>query len=281
MIRHARRRRRNIAALLLVAALTAVLSIAATTALQDTARCSGWTLFVAILFLTLYNVRKKLPAIPLGSAAHWLQLHIYVGLLTALLFAIHVSWRMPDGVIERLLALLYAVVFLSGLFGLAVSRSFAKRLATRGNEVVFEQIQTHRRQLQSRVEEQVLQCSAESDSTSLARFYAARLQPFFSQMRHFRQHMLQSSRPRRTLLRELAAFQRHLNEQEKQTAVELADSVGAKDDLDYQYALQAVLKCWLFVHVPLTYSLLAFAGFHLFLVSAFAGGAIFYFCGFP
>src|SRR5437762_650964 len=54
---------------------------------------SGWALFSLILALTVYNGRKKLPFLPLFSSEAWLQFHIYVGLLTAVLFAIHIGYR--------------------------------------------------------------------------------------------------------------------------------------------------------------------------------------------
>jgi hypothetical protein len=53
----------------------------------------------------------------------------------------------------------------------------------------------------------------------------------------------------------------------------ISDLVCLKDDLDHHYALQATLKLWLFVHVPLTSALLVFAAFHVVLVQAFADGA--------
>jgi len=49
--------------------------------------------------------------------------------------------------------------------------------------------------------------------------------------------------------------------------------VRQKDGLDYHYALQLVLKGWLFTHIPLTYSLLLLTLVHVVLVFAFSGGA--------
>jgi hypothetical protein len=49
--------------------------------------------------------------------------------------------------------------------------------------------------------------------------------------------------------------------------------VRRKDALDYCGALQAALKLWLFVHLPLTYSLMIFSVWHVVLVFAFSGGA--------
>ena len=43
---------------------------------------------------------------------------------------------------------------------------------------------------------------------------------------------------------------------------QLAEFVRAKDNLDFQRAVQGMLKGWLFVHIPLTYALLLFAAVH-------------------
>ena len=48
--------------------------------LSPSAFTRGYLMLAAVLFLALYNVRKKLPFVPLGSSAAWLQWHIYVGL---------------------------------------------------------------------------------------------------------------------------------------------------------------------------------------------------------
>jgi hypothetical protein len=51
----------------------------------------------------------------------------------------------------------------------------------------------------------------------------------------------------------------------------IATKVREKNALDYQYALQSTLKIWLFVHVPMTYSLLVFAVTHGALVISYTG----------
>ena len=274
MQKFARRRIRNLALLALSALLVCALHGLAGTALRNTARISGWLLFGMVLFLFAYNVRKKLPFLPLGSSAAWLQLHIYVGLLTAIVLGLHIAWRVPTGSFEMLLALVYGIVFVSGIVGLALSRSLAKRLTTRGDEVIFERIPVYRKHLASEVESIVLTSLDSSESTAIAQLYAERLRPFFADGRHFWHHLLQSNRPRFALLSEMKAYQRFLNDDERTVMLELENRVTAKDDLDYQYALQATLKYWLFVHVPFTYALVALAVFHLLLVSSFAGGAL-------
>ena len=268
----AARRIRNLGMLIVAALVVLWFSSVLTTALRDTARASGWGLLAMIGFLAAYNLRKKLPVLPLGTSATWLQLHIYIGLLTAVVFGVHVGWRVPNGLVESLLATLYLSVFVSGVIGLFLSRSLPRRLTTRGEEVLFERIPVYRKRIQSEVETIVFDDLEASESTAVAQFYADRLRPFFAQTRNFWQHLVQSNRSRFRLVKEMQAYGRYLNHAEQELMERLVPCVEAKDDLDYQYSLQATLKYWLFVHVPLTYALLVFAVLHLLLVSAFSGG---------
>ena len=75
--------------------------------LNATSFDTGYVLLAAILFLALYNFRKKLPVLPWTTSAGWLQLHLYVGLSTAVLLGLHVAWRLPNGIFETILATLY------------------------------------------------------------------------------------------------------------------------------------------------------------------------------
>lgn len=268
------RRLRNVALLIGLSLLLLAMGGITATALRDTARLSGWVLFTMIVFLAGYNLRKKLPFLPLGSSANWLQIHIYIGLLTSIVFGIHIAWHVPDGVFELVLAMLYLSVFVTGVVGLFLSRSLPKRLTTRGNEIMFERIPIQRKRLAREVESIVLNCLDDTESTAVAQFYAERLRPFFASAHNFWHHLLQSNRPRFALLNEIQAHHRYLNESERHTMLEISVCVESKDDLDYQYALQATLKYWLFTHVPLTYALLVFAVSHLLLVSAFSGGSL-------
>lgn len=268
----AARRVRNLGMLIVAALVVLWFSSVMTTALRDTARASGWGLFLMIGFLAAYNLRKKLPFLPLGASATWLQLHIYVGLLTAVVFGVHIGWRIPNGLVESLLTMLYVTVFASGVIGLFLSRSLPRRLTTRGEEVLFERIPVYRKRIQEEVETIVFDGLDASESTAVAQFYTDRLRPFFVQTRNFWQHLVQSNRARFGLLNEMKAYGRYLNDSEREMMSRLVTCVEAKDDLDYQYSLQATLKYWLFLHVPLTYALLVFAVLHLLLVSVFSGG---------
>jgi hypothetical protein len=233
---------------------------------------TGWALFGVMLALTLYNARKKLPFLPALSSEAWLQFHIYAGLLTAVLFAVHIGYRIPRGWFQGMLAWLYVLVMLSGFFGLFLSRTIPKRLTTRGGEVLFETIPAIRRELQERAEALALKSIPDVKSSTIADFYLRELKDFFDDKRNVGLHLFEVRSPLNGLLNKINDLNRYLNEPERASLNELAGLVRQKDGLDYHYALQLMLKLWLFVHIPLTYSLLLFTLAHIVLVFAFSGG---------
>lgn len=271
----AARRWRHVGILVLLAVVVIVVDGLMSVSLYPRAFVSGWVLLSLVVVLAAYNIRKKLPFLPLGSAATWLQIHIYGGLLSGVVFVVHLAVGIPNGYFEGALSVLFLAVFFSGLVGLLLSRLIPPRLTTRAREseeVLFERIPIFVRRIRDEVEEMVLECTSQSESTAVGSFYAARLKPFFERPRNFWRHVLHIQRPRLLLLKEIHSQEGYLTESEKELMEELSDRVRLKDDLDYQYALQAVLKYWLFVHVPLSFGLLVFSLFHLLLVYSFAGG---------
>ena len=73
------------------------------------------------------------------------------------------------------------------------------------------------------------------------------------------------------MLASLRALDRYLDDNERALRKRLEELVLVKDDLDFHYANQAALKYWLFVHIPLTYSLLVLCLLHAFVVYVFSG----------
>jgi hypothetical protein len=233
---------------------------------------SGWVLLAVILLLTFYNGRKRLSFLPLLTSEQWLQFHIYAGLLTGVLFAVHISYRMPSGWFQGILAWLYILVMASGIFGLVISHTIPKRLTTRGGEVLYERIPAVRHQLQEQAEKLALQSVGESKSSTVADFYLRELKGFFNGPQNCSAHWIENGGPVNQLLTKISDVNRYLNDQERATLDKIAALVRQKDGLDYHYAHQLLLKGWLFTHIPLTYSLLLFTLAHIVLVFAFSGG---------
>jgi hypothetical protein len=268
-------RRRVLGAAITLATLTAAWTWAdhMDRRLESSSFFTGWLLLGALVSLALFQVRKKLPMPPLGSAATWLQVHVYTGLGTVGLFALHTPLRWPGGGLESVLAALYAMTFTSGVIGLYWTRSLPKRLSRLGQEVIYERIAALRGRLRDRAQAAVLTVVRTGGATTLGEFYNARLHEYFSAHRGWRYRFLPTSNLRKALMAELTEASRYLSDDERKTAEALFALVRERDDLDYAEALQWRLKAWLFVHIALTYPLLAAAGLHAWTAHVFYGGA--------
>lgn len=232
---------------------------------------SGWFFLAVMVFLALFNVRKKFPVPPLGSGRFWLQVHIYGGAFTLVPYFFHAGFEIPTGVIERSLALLYFIVVISGFIGLAITRILPRRLTSRGEEVVFERLPEHRRKIRLAVEKLAEDSIVETQSTTISRFYTERLRDFFGGPRHTLRHLFEIAPPLNRMIAQIEDQYRYLNDEEKQILQRIAEYVRQKDRLDYQYALQLALKSWLFVHIPLTNGLFVLVIVHVWLAHAYSG----------
>jgi hypothetical protein len=266
-----KRRRRNTILTIAFVLVLACLVAWQNSALLHSSFATGYLLMACVVFLAAFNLRKKLPFLPaLGSAATWMQIHIYVGFSTFAIFAFHIAWRIPDGMFEITLAALYMTVALSGVYGLYVTRVMPKRISALSEEIIFERIGGFRRELARQAKRVVVEACEQSPV--LANFYTNRLAVYFERSRGLAYLVYPSGRQRRQLVAEIEDLDRYLAEDQRLASRKLAAIVRKKDDLDYHHAIQGRLKVWLFVHIGLTYSLLVAASLHGFLAHAFAGG---------
>jgi hypothetical protein len=242
--------------------------------LRPSSFTTGYILLGAVAFLALYNIRKKLAFLPLGSSSTWLQWHIYVGLGTIVLFGLHLGPKIPHGALEITLAVLYVLTTVSGIVGLYMTRTIPRQLARVGEEFIYERIPQLRRQVSTQASNLALQAVAQSGATTLADFYAERLYDYFSRSRGIWYHVRPTSRQRRTLMQRMRDLERYLNDEERGLSEQLFALVRKKDDLDFHEARQRLLKWWLFGHIALSYALLILAMLHGILAHAFHGGGV-------
>jgi hypothetical protein len=232
---------------------------------------SGYLLATAILFLAGFNVVKRLYFLSfLGTASIWMQLHIYVGLLSGAIFGVHIGWEIPNGQFEGLLAFLFVSTFASGVYGLIISRLLPRKLAALRTQIIFEQIPVRRGSLVAKAQAVIDQIPNRNDT--LKRFYINRVAAFLVLPRSIRFFLTPSARESRQLIDDLISMDRYLSIDDRESARQLMQIIREKDDLDYHWAIQSRLKYWLFVHLALTYSLLICGALHGVLAHAFGGG---------
>ncbi len=273
MMTFARRRLRNLTLALIGGLLILISDWIARGALMQTAYVSGWAMLALMLLLAAYNLRKKLSVIGLFSSSAWLQVHVYAGVVSVVVFVVHIGYVMPNGGLEILLGVLYVGVAASGLVGLVLTRALPPRINSRGENVIFERIGAIRRQLRERAEILALESVNAGNVTAISQLYQERLLRFFAGPQNLCSHLGQSTRRRQALLDEIDAVRRYIKESDRESLTQIAELVCLKDDLDYRHACQCALKGWLFVHIPLTYGLLMVMAVHIVVVYAFSGGA--------
>lgn len=232
---------------------------------------SGWVLFAAMLFLTFFNLRKRIPFLRLGSASVWLQLHVYVGIFSGALFFVHIGWSWPAGIFHQLLASIYLIVFVTGVLGLWISRAFPRMLTVGGCEIPFERIPYARSRLREEAEALVMAGVDGQTSPVIAEFYSKEIGMFFTRPFNRWAHLRQSRAPQAAHVSRFDEVQRYARKGEREMLDHLRDLVARKHMLDYQFSLQSALRLWLFAHIPLSYSLLVFSVLHIILVHAFSG----------
>jgi hypothetical protein len=240
-------------------------------ALRPDAIYSGLLLLLIVLGLASFNARKKLPFLPLFRAATWLQIHIYAGWFCFLVFLLHVRFQMPAGFMNGTLAVIFLLVVLSGIFGIYISRQLPPRMASSGEALIYERMPAYRLHLQRSVEELVRRAESETESSTLADFYVQRLRGFFVRVPGAAYALVSAERRLHGLLAEMHALDRYLNAEEKNIASDIRDWIETKQNLDFQYAAQRLLKLWLFVHIPLTYSLILLGVAHGIVATLYAG----------
>lgn len=232
---------------------------------------SGWLLFTAILFLASYNLRKKVSVPQLIASRHWLKLHIAIALIGITIFLLHAGVRVPQGAIESVLALLWLVTTLSGILGLFFTRVLPRRLTAAGEEVILELIPEHRRQLLLTVEGLAEESIEKTQFATVAYYFTEVIRDFFYGPKNTVQHILGESTAIDHLLRHIEIKKQYLSEKEQVILSEIAVYAVQKDKLDYHYALQTTLKLWLFIHIPLTYTLITTALVHIVIIYTFSG----------
>jgi hypothetical protein len=152
-----------------------------------------------------------------------------------------------------------------------LTRTIPKKISRLPNEYVFERIPKLRHRVVSDARAAVLTTTGPSRTNVVASFYVDELSSFFERPRELFFNFFPGSRRRRKLMGKLSDIQRYCSDEEKQASEQLFNLIRRKDDLDYHYSMQLILKSWLYLHLGLTYSLLVFAFLHAAMAHAFRG----------
>jgi hypothetical protein len=230
---------------------------------------TGYALFAVILALGFFKVRKRLLVLPLGTVRDWMLGHVVLGVLSVALYFQHAGHVWPEGRYEQAIAIVFYFVTISGIAGYVLQRILPHRLADLEGEVIYERIPAELDALRAQIEELILTAVKELNSDTLGRYYTESLEWYFWRPRFFIGHLVGSGRSTSWIRGRISALRRYLNDGERAYLARIEELAMRKSTLDAHYALQSVLKFWLFIHVPAAALLVLLACWHLLVVNIY------------
>ena len=102
--------------------------------------------------------------------------------------------------------------------------------------------------------------------------YTSHLRSFFQGQRNFTAHLIGSQRPLKRLTDEIDNLSRYVDQRGQDKLAAVRELVVEKDRLDFARVYLGLTKGWLFVHVPVTYSIIVLTLLHILVVYAYRRG---------
>jgi hypothetical protein len=209
-----------------------------------------------ILWLSLIGIRKRAMTSGRWSLKGWTSAHIYLGLSLIVIATLHTGFQLGWNVHSLAYALMMLVI-LSGLYGITVYHALPNKLSNSRSEMTRPQMIDAVQKL-----DRQLQLAAQPLGHEDTRLVSLSLKQNVFKAGIWRRL---SGRPRRCRTASaLAAMRGRLAAAEGEQADALETVVGllerksaALDRIREHLRIKALLEIWLYVHVPLTFALLA------------------------
>jgi len=232
---------------------------------------SGVTLLVCLIGLLLIGLRKRLTMLPLLSVSTWLQVHIYTGLFSVAVYAVHVPAIIAGGRFEGPLSCLFVIVAASGFYGLYLSRTAPRRLTAIAKQVRYDQIDWHQNQIVNAAANAVTTLPDTPARAILQAFYEQSISPYLNSSLPLAYRVCPTGFYKRRLLSRLSEADRYLDPTVAMVAGKLAALIRQRDDLNYQHAIQFRLRAWVILHAGLSVVLVIWAIVHAYLAFGMLG----------
>lgn len=230
--------------------------------LQNEAFVTGYSLAAICVLLMLLGVRKRMVAVPLGRLSIWQKTHHYLGVFCVGAYSLHAGF-FTTGWFESALALNFWAIALSGIVGWYVNHTSPRLLRAAGSQVLRQDIPERSKHIASQAYELALVAAGNNNSAALADHYRDGLSRFFTTRRSWIYRLSPTGSKRRRLMSDLENVDRYLGEEGRTQRRKMSSLVQAKDDLDFQRAIQNRMRLWASAHTWVLGSFLVLAIVHL------------------
>jgi hypothetical protein len=246
--------------------------------LRDARYFDGWVLAGGMVLQLYFHIAIKTASLSPKSAQRWRKIHIFVGYLLIAAFISHSNFSLPDTGLEWALWAGFVLVALSGIFGTYLAWSLQARHGI-DEQISYDRIPARRAELARDVHAAVGKTDPAAAAIALPappydawimELYTTHLREFFQGHRNFTAHLIGSQRPLKRLTDEIDNLSRYVDQRHQEKLVAIRNLVVEKDRLDFSRVQLGLTKGWLFVHVPVTYTLVVLTVLHILVVYAFS-----------
>jgi hypothetical protein len=249
--------------------------------LRDPRYFDGWVLAGGMSLQFCFHIAVKTNSLSPKSAMRWRKIHIFLGYLLIAAFVSHMDFSLPDSGFEWALWTAFVLVTLSGVFGTYLAWALHTKCEI-DERIGYDRIPALRAELARDVQIAVAKTDPNTAAIALpapsydawiADLYTTHLQDFFQGQHNVAAHLIGSQRPLKRLTEEIENLSRYVDQKSQEKLATIKDLVIEKDRLDFARVYLGLTKGWLFIHVPVTYSLIVLTVLHVLVVYAFSSGA--------
>ena len=249
--------------------------------LHDPRYLDGWLLAAGMGAQIYFHVARRKGRLSPKADMRWRKGHIFLGYLLVAVFISHSDFSLPDTGFEWALWVGFVLVALSGMFGgyLVWALETKRRI---NSDITYERIPSRRAELAADVHDVVAKPNpapveiglpAPPYEAWIVDLYTIHLRDFFQRPRNYAAHLIGSQRPLKRLTGEIDTLSPYVDPQSHEKLAAIKALVIEKDELDFARVYLGLSRAWLYVHVPVTYSLIVLVVLHILVVYAFSATA--------
>jgi hypothetical protein len=214
-----------------------------------------------ILLLAFFGIRKRWYRSRFGTLEQWLQSHIYLGVLVFVILLFHAGGRFNDKIAVTAFVLA-AIVVASGIAGAILYAIVPRMLTEVESELTVEEIADQLNQLARSMAR-----IASGQSAPFQRIYDELMRQtapgWLAGWRLILSRLRRKSQQDADWARLIGIVPREEQEELRQMLVVSRQRRELLLRLIYQQRYKNILEFWLYIHIPFTLALLAFAALHI------------------
>lgn len=251
------------------------------TALRDARYFDGWILATGMTFQLYFHFGQKFVKMAPKTLTALRRRHVLTGWVLIAIFFSHTQLSLPDTTIEWVLWVEFLLISISGIVGTYLAWLAPSRMGP-GDQMNISQFPQRIAELKRDAQNAAKAVDKGPLAEMLPRaphqdwindLYDNRLRKFFSGPKPRIGHLAGSRKLVRQLVGEIDMLERYMDESSRERLRKIRELVIEKDRLDYVYTNLRATRLWLLMHVPVTYTLIVMAIFHILVVYSYSSGA--------